>query len=156
MKMQAHPRLGAAWPGLFGSNRHFAARMPAVLCLALIWPFGGGWKTVNLMAGANTPAAQGIVKYKTSGNGNTELQIETRSLAPPSSLTPPENAYVAWIHPPGQAIQNLGQLKVNGKEQADLDTETAYKRFHIFITAEQDAQMQQPEGPTVLSADVSR
>lgn len=153
---RAFARLRAARFASFSSNAFFSALMPAVLCFAMVWPFGGGWKTVNLMAGADSPAAQGVVKYKTSGNGNTALQIDTRSLAAPSSLTPAENAYVVWIQPPGQTTQNLGELKVNDKEQADLSTETAFKRFHIFITAEQNAQIQQPEGPTVLSADVSR
>lgn len=136
------------------SNTHFSL-LPAVLCLALVWPFGGGWKSVNLMAGASAPAAQGVVKYKTSENGNVELQIEVRSLAPPGSLLPPENAYVAWIQPPGRTVQNLGRLKINGKEQADLNTETAFKRFHLFITAEHNQQTQTPEGPTILSADVT-
>lgn len=145
-----------AWFAPFGSNAHYSFLLPAALCFAFIWPFGGGWNTVNLMAGASAAAAQGVVKYKTSGNDNIKLQIDARSLAPPSSLTPPENVYVAWIEPPGKGVQNVGQLKVNGKEQAELDTETAFKRFHIFITAEQNAQAQQPEGPTILSADVSR
>lgn len=152
----AYARLQAAIVTPFGSNAFFPAVLPMVLCLAMVWPFGGGWKTVNLMAGSGSPAAQGVVKFKTSGNGNTALEIATRSLAPPSSLTPAENAYVVWIQPPGQAVQNLGELKINGKEQADLNTETAFKRFHIFITAEQNAQIQQPQGPTVLSADVAR
>ena len=93
-------RLQAARFMPFNSNTHLSL-LPAVLCVALIWPFGGGWKSVNLMAGAGAPAAQGVIKYKTGGNGNVELQIEVRSLAPPDSLLPPENAYVAWIQPPG-------------------------------------------------------
>ena len=156
MNSKSNTRLEALLSWHFDSNCHFAAVLPAVLCMALLWPFGAGWKTESLMAGASNPAAQGVVKYKTGGNGNTQLQIETRSLAPPSSMTPPENAYVAWIQPPGQSVQNLGQLKVNGKEQADLNTETAYKRFHIFITAEENPRLPAPQGPTVLSADVAR
>lgn len=144
------------WFAPFGSNAHYSFVLPAALCFAFIWPFGGGWKTVNLMAGSTSAAAQGVVKYKISGNDNIDMHIDTRSLAPPSSLTPPENVYVVWVQPPGQSVQNLGQLKVNGKEQGELDTETAFKRFHIFITAEQNAQTQQPEGPTILSADVAR
>lgn len=148
-------RLQAARLAPFDSNAHFSVLLPAVLCFALIWPFGGGWKTVNLMPGADAPAAQGAVKYKTGGNGNVELQIDTRSLAPPDSLLPPENVYVVWIEPPGRSAQNLGRLKINGKEQADLSAETPFKRFHVFITAEHNQQIQTPQGPTVLSADVS-
>jgi hypothetical protein len=153
---EAYARFRFAWCAPFNSRVVFPSDLPAVLCFALIWPFGGGWKDVHMMAGTVTPAATGTVKYKTSENGNTELRIDAGSLAPPSSLTPPENAYVAWIQPPGQAVQNIGRLNVNDKEHGELDTKTAYKRFHIFITAEENAGLGAPQGPMVLSADVSQ
>lgn len=134
----------------------FHALLPAVLCFALIWPFGGGWKSVAMMAGTQTPAATGTVRFKVGDNGNTELDVKTQNLAAPSSLTPPMNTYVLWIQPPGQDAQNRGEMKVGGNEQAELKTEIPQKRFHIFITAEQNGQTAMPQGPTVLSADVTQ
>lgn len=139
-----------------GQSRTFLSVMPLAFCLMFLWPFGGGGRKVHMMAGTETPAAQGTVQIKTGDNGNTNLDIHTHSLASPSSLTPAENVYVVWIKPPDQTAQNHGQLEVNGKQDGELNIKTPYKRFEIFITAEQNATVQTPEGPRVLSADVSQ
>jgi hypothetical protein len=132
-----------------------ASVAPLLFCLAFFWPFGGGGRTIHLMAGSTTPAAQGTVQAKNGDNGNTELDVKVRALAAPSSLTPAENVYVLWIQAPGQAPQNHGQIAVNQHEQGELHTETPNQRFKVFITAEENAKAQMPEGPKVLSADVS-
>lgn len=142
--------------GLADSKMRLHAFLPAALCFAMIWPFGGGWNKTKMMAGDATPGARGVVQYKSGDNTNTALDIKVSSLAPPSSLTPSENDYVVWIESPGHAPQNLGQLKVDGNEQGELNTETPYKRFRVFITAEENPRLQMPTGPKILSADVSR
>ena len=126
---------------------------PALLLLAFVWPFGG--KDVEMMAGNLNPAARGTIHLHTGDNGNTEMDVKTDSMAPPSSLSPPKNAYVVWIQPPDDAPQNLGQMTVDKDQKAGLKTATAYKRFKLFITAEDQAQLKSPEGPTILSADVA-
>lgn len=131
-----------------------AAVLPALLFCAFAWPFSG-WKSIAMMSGTTTPGAQGTVRFKIGGNGNTELDITARALAHPSSLTPPQNHYVVWIQPPGENAKDLGALKVNDKEQGSLRTETPNKRFKVFITAEQNINESQPMGPTVLSANVT-
>lgn len=146
--------LRTVWAGPFSPRIHFPAVFPVVLCFALIWPFGG-WKSVHMLAGANTPGAQGTVKFKVGDNGNINLDVLTRSLAPPSSLNPPENTYVVWVQPPGMAPKNYGALKVNSQEQGELKTETPYKRFKIFITAEENPQVEAPMAAPVLSADIT-
>ncbi len=129
---------------------------PLAVILAFLWPLGGGGRTIHLMAGSTTPGAHGTAQVKKSNNRNTDLDIKVHALADPSSLTPAENVYVVWIQPPGQSPQNLGQIAVNHKEEGELHTETANQAFKVFITAEQNAKAQMPEGTKVLSADVSR
>lgn len=138
------------------SSRSLFSFLPLVFVLAFVWPFGGGGHKVQMMAGTATPGAQATITVKTGANGNTALDIKAQNLAAPDSLTPAENAYVVWIEPPDQAAQNEGQLRTNQKEQAELHTESAYKRFQVFITAEQNAQVQTPSGPKILSADISK
>lgn len=128
---------------------------PLVFCLAFIWPFGGNKDQVKMMAGSATPAAYGTVQVQKGDNGNTALDIQAHGLALPSALTPAENVYVVWIQPPGHAPQNHGQIAVNKHEDAELHTHTPYKRFRVFITAEENAKAEAPMGPRVLSADVS-
>lgn len=132
----------------------FFAGVPGLLCLALIWPFGGPRK-VQMMAGTSAPGATATIQIRKGDNGNAALDIKAANLAPASSLTPAENVYVVWIQPPDKLAQNAGQLRVNQHEQAELNTVTAFKRFKVFITAEQNAQTQEPEGPRILSADVA-
>jgi len=133
-----------------------ASVAPLVFCLAFFWPFGGGGRTVHMMAGNATPAAQGTVQVNTGNNGNTTLDVKAHALAPPSSLSPAENAYVLWIQPPDHSPQNEGRIKVGSNENAELHARTPFRRFQVFITAEENAKARMPEGPKVLSADVSR
>lgn len=133
-----------------------ASVAPLIFCLAFFWPFGGGGRKVQMMAGSVTPAAQGSIQVTNGSNGNTDLDVKAHALAAPSSLTPAENVYVVWIQPPGHAPQNHGQIAVGQHENGELHTETPYKRFQVFITAEENAKTQMPDGPKVLSADVSR
>jgi hypothetical protein len=138
----------------FNSGNYFYSFAPALLLLAFVWPFSGG-KDVQMMAGKSNPAARGTIHLHVGDNGNTELDLKADSLASPSALNPPKNSYVVWIQSPGEAPQNHGQITIDNDQKAELKTATPYKRFKIFVTAEDQPQMQTPEGPTVLSADVA-
>ncbi len=131
------------------------ALIPLILGFALMWPFGGGQK-IQMMAGKSTPGAHGVIRVQTSKNGNTKLDTKVYALAKPSSLNPPANVYVLWIEPPGQNPKNEGEIRVNQKLDGELKAETPYKRFKVFITSEQNAQAQAPEGDQVLSAEVAQ
>ena len=137
-----------------GSGTYLFSFAPALLFLAFIWPFSGG-RDVKMMAGELNPAARCTIHLHMGDNGNTELDMKAESLAAPSALTPPKNAYVVWIQPPDGPPQNHGQITIGKDQKAELKTATPYKRFKVFITAEDQAQLQAPEGPTILSADVA-
>jgi hypothetical protein len=138
----------------FGSGSYLFSFAPALLFFAFVWPFSGS-KDVQMMAGQSNPAARGTIHLHVGDNGNTELDLKADSLASPSALTPSKNAYVVWIQSPDEAPQNHGQITIDKNQKAELKTVTPYKRFRVFITAEDQPQMQAPEGPTVLSADVA-
>lgn len=91
---------------------------------------------------------------KQESNGNLSLTVKAEHLAQPSALTPPENVYVVWLQQPNQKPQNLGELQVDGKLNGELRTQTAFKHFKIFITAEQRAQIDVPQAQTVLAGEV--
>ena len=50
------------------SQSRYFALMPVVLCMALIWPFGGGQK-IHMVAGKDTPAAHGPITVEKGDNG---------------------------------------------------------------------------------------
>ena len=126
---------------------------PVILLLGFMWPFDGG-KKVGMMAGPDAPAAHGTVILNSGDNGNRQIEVKTSSLARPGLLKPPENAYVVWLQEPGHQPQNIGELKVDGKGNGDLHTVTAFRRFRLFITAEENAEAHTPDDMQVLSADV--
>jgi len=156
MEMNNRTRSTSAFKNLHRvtSGRYFFSFVPAFLFLTFVWPFSGG-KDVQMMAGETNPAARCTIHLHVGDNGNTELDMKAESLAAPSALTPPKNAYVVWIQPPDGPPQNHGQITIDKSEKAELKTATPYKRFKVFVTAEDQAQIQTPEGPKVLSADVT-
>jgi hypothetical protein len=149
-------RCWAPGSGAFARRHVTLPSLVPLVLFTLIWPFGGGGNKVHMMAGSATPAAQGTVIARMGSNNNIDVDLKVQSLASPSSLTPPANVYVVWIQPPDHNPQNHGQLSVSQNQNGELHTGTPYKRFQVFVTAEQNAQVQEPEGPKVLQADVSR
>lgn len=133
----------------------YLAVLPTILCLALFWPFGSGGKKIQMNSAQEVPAARGEVQAKNTSNGNTKVDIKVRALARPSALAPPKDIYVVWIQSPGQDPVNEGALKVDSDLNGEMTTVTPYKDFKVFITAEKFAQVERPEGPTVLSAQVA-
>lgn len=129
--------------------------VPALVLLALFWPFGSGGKKIHMTSAQEVPAAQGTIQAKTTDNGNMKLDIKVQNLAQPSALTPAQGTYVVWIQPPGHKPVNQGSLKVNGDLKGQIMTTTPFKSFKVFITAEKYAQVEQPDGPTVLTAQVA-
>ncbi|HEX8711858.1 MAG TPA: hypothetical protein VF730_08295 [Terracidiphilus sp.] len=100
------------------------------------------------------PAAHGTVAVKTTKNGNTKVDISTDALAQPSALTPQENTYVVWFQPEGKSPRDVGSLRVDNHLRGKLETTVPYRRFKVFITAEQQRNIDSPHGPQVLTADV--
>jgi hypothetical protein len=62
-------------------------------------------------------------------------------LAKPSALTPSKNAYVVWIEGKDKQPQNVGQLRVNDKLESILEATTPNEHFDIFITAEDNPNL---------------
>jgi hypothetical protein len=131
--------------------------MPLALFLAF-WPFsyfGMGGRKVQMTAGPKTPAARATVVIKATKNSNEKLDVKAKSLARPSALNPPAAAYVVWIQPAGQRPQNMGELTVGNNRHAQLKTQTPFKRFKIFVTAQNNPQATTPSGTQILVANVS-
>jgi hypothetical protein len=121
-----------------------------------IFGMGCGGKNVPMNASSSVPAAAGHADIGTDSNGNTTVDLKVHHLAKPESLTPPATAYVVWIQPSGQAPQNQGQLQVNGNLDGEYKTNTSYKKFDLFVTAENNAHASNPSGPEIMRQQVNR
>lgn len=101
------------------------------------------------------PAAEGSVKVKKGKNDNYRIDLSVIRLAGPERLTPPKNAYVVWMETKQNGTKNIGQLKsssgfLSKTLKSSLETVTSFKPEGFFITAEDNANIQYPDGQVVL------
>jgi len=105
---------------------------------------------------SNVPASQGTVRATKGDNGNTNLAIQVKHLAPPFKLQADATVYVVWIQQPDQPRQNIGALTLNKDLEGNLKTETPFRRFSITVTPEPGGQVDQPTHEAVFTASVDR
>lgn len=104
---------------------------------------------------AIVPAAAGTIKLKKDKNDNYEVKLSVRNLAPADNLIEARNTYVLWANTKGNGIKNLGQLK-NEKSifskalKSELNTATPFQPESFFITAENRADINYPDGQVIL------
>ncbi|MDQ6815128.1 MAG: hypothetical protein M3040_15435 [Bacteroidota bacterium] len=102
------------------------------------------------------PAAQGSVKVNKDNNKNYNIDLNVMRLADPKRLNPPKQVYVVWMDTESNGTKNLGQLKTStglfsSTLKSSLKTVTPYKPVRIFITAEDNADIQYANGQMVLN-----
>ena len=103
------------------------------------------------------PAAVAVVHANSDRNGNVQIEMEAKHLAPPDRLTPAHSVYVVWIQAPGKSPEELGVLRVNSEDMAaSFKGETPYKSFDIFVTAEDNPKPETPSGTEVLRGTVQK
>lgn len=104
------------------------------------------------------PAAQGTVKIKTDNNKNYAIQISISNLAESTKLQPSKLTYIVWMVTDRELTKNIGQLNsskgfMSKALKGSFKTVSSDKPVKIFITAEDDASVQYPGTPVVLSTD---
>jgi anti-sigma-K factor RskA len=82
------------------------------------------------------PSAQGRVTLSPGKGDNQKLKVEVKHLAAPERVAEGATVYVVWLQPEGKSPRNIGVLNVNSKMEGKLETETVYKDFDVFVTAE--------------------
>lgn len=137
-----------------GRGGLLAASIPLILSAAMLWPPLGGAQKIQMTPSRQTPAAIGTITVKNGKNQNTDVTIKVQHLAEPAALSHPADVYVVWFQPEGQNPKNEGQIMVQAKRSGELKTQTSYKHFEAFITAETNPRVEQPSGDRVLSANV--
>lgn len=104
-----------------------------------------------------TPAAEGYVKIKKDKNKNYALDIRVNNLASPKRLQPPKQTYVVWIET-ANGGKNIGQMSsasglFTSSLKASLKTVTSFKPTRLYITAEDNGDIQYPGLQSVLMTD---
>lgn len=128
------------------------------LSFLLILSLGSCARKVHFNTSTIVPAAQGNVKIKKDNNNNYSVDLNVTNLAEPKRLQPPMQVYVVWAETEKSGVQNLGQLNtssglLSSKLKASLETNTPFKPIRIFITAEDQANIQYPNSYVVLNTN---
>lgn len=89
------------------------------------------------------------MKITKDDNKNYSIQIELVNLAEVSRIAPSKSTYVVWMETDDSSVKNIGQIKSNSKFlssklKASFKTVTPFKPSKIFITAEDNADVQYP------------
>lgn len=118
--------------------------------------FGHSAPREPMTSSAQNIAGEGTVQVKGGDNGNTEVEVEVKHLAPPARVEADSSVYVVWIQPHNAQIQNVGALEVNGDLVGKLDTTTPHRAFTLTITPEPSARMSAPTHKAVFTSEVNR
>jgi hypothetical protein len=108
--------------------------------------------TMALTSSPQIPAAEGKARLHKTKNGNIEIKIAIKHLAPPERIVPGANVFMVWVRglAPDAQAQNLGALRVDKKLNAKMTAITALPSFDLFITCEPSQAVTTPGSPELL------
>ena len=123
----------------------------AVVTLAMLAVLASGCtKRVKFrplpLAGKGTATAKVELTY----DRNNTLEVKLSGVPDQATLKPGYSRYVLWAATPDRRhIVNIGQLRVDEKMNAEINTLTPLRSFILFITVETAGDVMMP-GPDVI------
>jgi hypothetical protein len=128
----------------------------SLLALSLVFALSSCSTKAAFLSSQVVPAAKGNVKVKKDGNNNYAIKLQISNLAESSQLTPPKKAYVIWLVSDDQRVHNIGQIDsstgfMSNKLKAGFETVSSFKPTRIFLTAENDQNINYPQSEVVLT-----
>jgi hypothetical protein len=128
------------------------------IATTILFCFSSCARKISFQTSSVVPAAEGTVKVTKDKNNNYKINISLSNLAEPTRLQPSKNTYVVWMLADDNKTRNIGQINsstgfLSSQLKADFETVSSFKPVKIFITAEDDANIQYPGMPVVLSTN---
>jgi hypothetical protein len=102
--------------------------------------------TAKFPVSSSVPAADITATKKQDKNKNYVIELTAKNLAAANRLNPPKNNYSVWIVTENGATKNVGQLINKNAKTATLKTTTPFNVKEIFITAEEQGNLNYPSG----------
>jgi hypothetical protein len=131
-------------------TEHIRAGVAAIACGLVAVLTNGCAKNVELRP---LPLARGgtaEVKVELTYDRNNTLTVTMENLPQPASIKPEYTRYVLWAEASDQPRPvNVGQIRVDDKNNGKLTTLTPFRNFRLFITAETAGDAQAP-GPDMI------
>jgi hypothetical protein len=102
------------------------------------------------------PSAEGTVKVSKDKNKNSVIKVSIINLAEPDRLQPARKVYIVWMLTDNDMTKNIGRIRTsrtffNKRLEGSFETISSFNPVKIFITAEDDADIQYPQEEVVLS-----
>lgn len=112
-------------------------------------------RKISFQTSSVVPAAEGSVKVKKDKNNNYSIDLNVIRLADPKRLDPPKSTYVVWIESAENGSKNIGSLNTSSSMlsktlKSSLKTVSPFKPVSLFITAEDNTDIQYPGTQVVL------
>ena len=102
---------------------------------AIGYQVGGGATKVDLKGTQFMPAANGVAKVEAKA-GKTNIEVEVRGMASPTTLGTEWMTYVLWVVSPEGRTSNLGEIVIDKNGKGSLNATTTLQTFSLFVTAE--------------------
>ena len=128
------------------------------LAVIMLLTFTSCGKNIAFQNSSIVPAAEGKVSVKKDSNKNYSIGIKISNLAEVNRLQPSKNVYVVWMETENSVVKNIGQIKsdtgfMSSKLKASFETVTSFEPSKIFITAEDNADVQYPGMQLILTTN---
>ena len=128
------------------------------LAIIMLLSFTSCGKNIAFQNSSIVPAAEGKVSVKKDSNKNYSIGIKISNLAEVNRLQPSKNVYVVWMETEESLVKNIGQIKsdtgfMSSKLKASFETVTSFEPSKIFITAEDNADVQYPGMQLILTTN---
>ena len=131
---------------------------PLLLCaitFLMIFAISSCAQKIRFNNSSVVPAAEGTVKIKKDNNKNYSIDIDVIHLADPKRLSPSKELYVVWMETDNTMAKNIGLIKssssiLSSTLRGAINTVSSVKPTKIFITAEDNADVQSP-GEVILT-----
>jgi hypothetical protein len=129
-----------------------------IVIIAVMFLFSSCATKVSFLTSSVVPAARGSVKIKVDNNKNYSIDITLSDLAEVSRLEPAKSTYIVWMVTEQEVTKNIGQLNsskgfMSKQLKGSFKTVSSVKPIKIFITAEDDPNIQYPGNLVVLTTD---
>jgi len=111
--------------------------------------------TTKFPLSSTVPAAEITAKINQDKNKNYVINVIAKNLASADRLNPPKNNYSIWIVTENGTIKNIGQLTNLNAKTATLKTLTPFNVKEIFITAEDQGNLTNPNGVEISRTNFS-
>lgn len=123
------------------------------LAVAILFSFQSCAKKAIFLTSSVVPAAQGEVTVSRNKNSNYVIKLQVSNLAEVDRLQPAKKGYVVWMEADRGFTRNIGLITSSNKLNVSFETTSTLQPTRIFITAEEDEQIQYPGSMVVLTTD---